>query len=821
MLYCPNSSCQTPNDETQKYCQQCGAFLPKQYLWALGDDAAIYKPGEFLMGRYLCKGDRLFLDTQPAQLPEPFQEIPETYSPYLRLAPFRLHVPQVYDVIGEQAEASRQILLLNEAAIADPALHGSRDEDLHLLPSLAESWPTASAFRQLNWLWQIAQLWQPLHSVGAATTLITPDLIRIEGPIVRLLELRLNHEPDLAQLAPVWKSLHAQAKPEIADFLAQLCTNLAHKQIWNAEQLVACLDQALGIAGGSHLRRIELVTQTDQGPTRQRNEDACYPASGSHQVFTSTEQNSDALVIVCDGIGGHQGGDVASGLAIAAVQKRVEQLSPKALSTESTIEVLDESIRDANDLISQRNDSEQRLERQRMGTTLVMGLVHDHQLYVTHVGDSRAYWITRYSCHQITLDDDIASREVRLGYASYRQALQQPIAGSLVQALGMGPSTALHPTVQRFLLDEDSVFLLCSDGLSDFDRIEESWDTVILPIIYGKTAIADVASQLVKIANTRNGHDNVTVGLLYSQVTPAAPVTVPVECATPPTIAQAPPTPITELQPTQVVSKPATPITALSDPTPPDALAAPPPPSTRVVSPSPDRPSVLPLLLGIAALLVLSIGIIYVLLPTRLQLWSQRSPRPQQSPDATPSQTIPSATPDLTALTPELLIKATNPVRLVDAAEEDAEDAGVAPVGSVLRVVQKRALPNEPAWVEITVCSVPEKPEELTVPPTSGDRPPIQISPTSQIPDIPFPDLDPIDNLSTPTPDPLATKLPIELTFLQPSDRGWALEKDVLSNVQGLPSPTFIEQGVCAANASPNTPSPSRTPSPAAPTPQN
>ncbi|MBF2078560.1 MAG: zinc ribbon domain-containing protein, partial [Synechococcales cyanobacterium T60_A2020_003] len=157
MLYCPNSSCQTPNDETQKYCQQCGAFLPKQYLWALGDDAAIYKPGEFLMGRYLCKGDRLFLDTQPAQLPEPFQEIPEPYSPYLRLAPFRLHVPQVYDVIGEQAEASRQILLLNEAAIADPAVHGSRDEDLHLLSSLAESWPTASAFRQLNWLWQIAQ----------------------------------------------------------------------------------------------------------------------------------------------------------------------------------------------------------------------------------------------------------------------------------------------------------------------------------------------------------------------------------------------------------------------------------------------------------------------------------------------------------------------------------------------------------------------------------------------------------------------------------------------------------------------------------------
>jgi protein phosphatase len=153
-----------------------------------------------------------------------------------------------------------------------------------------------------------------------------------------------------------------------------------------------------------------------------------------------------------------------------------------------------------------------------MGTTLVMALPIGHEIYITHVGDSRAYWITRQGCYQITLDDDVASREVRLGYAIYREAIQQSGSGSLVQALGMSPSTSLHPTAQRFILDEDGVFLLTSDGLSDFDRVEDYWETEILPILKAEADIASVAEKLVEIANTKNGHDNVTIALVYCQV---------------------------------------------------------------------------------------------------------------------------------------------------------------------------------------------------------------------------------------------------------------------------------------------------------------
>ena len=126
--------------------------------------------------------------------------------------------------------------------------------------------------------------------------------------------------------------------------------------------------------------------------------------------------------------------------------------------------------------------------------------------------------ITHQGCYQVTLDDDIASREVRLGYATYRDALQQPGSGSLVQALGMSQSNTLHPTAQRFIVDEDAVFLLTSDGLSDFDRVEDAWETEILPILSGEFNLASVAQRLIEIANTKNGHDNVTIALIHCQV---------------------------------------------------------------------------------------------------------------------------------------------------------------------------------------------------------------------------------------------------------------------------------------------------------------
>ncbi|NMG19177.1 protein phosphatase 2C domain-containing protein [Brasilonema bromeliae] len=519
-LYCPNELCQAPNPLTHKFCLRCSTPLPKRFLWAVAEGESLANAGELLADRYLVISKALLLDTKPGLLPQtPNGEHVQAIKPYLRLFPYRLHVPQVYGILPMTGNTSdKEILLLEKPPLS--VLDSTESLEVQIACELTTAWHNATSIRQLNLLWQIAHLWQPLASEGVASSLLNPELIRVEGSLVRLLELRQDNQtsPGLPQLGEFWQQLQPQAKGAIAEFLNEMCRSLIAGEIHSGEQLVAIIDRGLTQLGQTQTPIIKIVTKTDTGPCRQRNEDACYPAAGS---IVSKPPSQTGLAIVCDGIGGHEGGNVASLLAIETIQQHLHELTKlpsEDIDSSIVLAQLEGATAAANDIISQRNDDEHRQGRQRMGTTLVMALPIAHQMYIAHVGDSRAYWITRSGCYQVTLDDDVASREVRLGYATYRDAVQQGASGSLVQALGMSASHLLHPTSQRFILDEDSVFLLCSDGLSDFDRVDQYWETEILPIITENFDIAKVTDKLVEIANIQNGHDNVTIALVHCQV---------------------------------------------------------------------------------------------------------------------------------------------------------------------------------------------------------------------------------------------------------------------------------------------------------------
>lgn len=796
MLYCPNPTCQTPNEAAHKFCQKCGSFLPKRYLWASGREASLYRSGERLADRYLCQEPQIFLDTKPGALPEPSREIPAEFSAYLRLSPYKLHVPQIYDVIGSPAAPQSQILLLDQAAIENiPS--PSAATPLQVLPALEQVWHTATPLRQLNWLWQIAQLWQPLSSESAAGTLVSPELIRVEGAIVRLLELKITvnsgTDASLTNLGQFWSQwLLPPSKPEISSFLAYLCQLLTQGQIRNAEQLMISLDQGLTAIGRSLSQRIAIATQTDQGPSRQRNEDACYPPNGTHQVQEHAAHKpfeTAPLVVVCDGIGGHQGGDEASGLAIASIQQQFQALQPERLSADELIVALEKAVGTANDLISERNDSEKRLERQRMGTTLVMGLVRAHELYITHVGDSRAYWITRQGCHQVTLDDDIASREVRLGYGSYRQALQQPIAGSLVQALGMGSSIGLHPTVQRFVLDDEGIFLLCSDGLSDFDRIDESWDTVILPVILGKVSLVDAIQQLVKIANTRNGHDNVTIGLVQYQVSATTPIEVPANLAEPPMLLTSQQAAAQEGR-TRLVQSSGASNQAASG-----AIAS--STSTQVLPQPESRHRILPLLLSIVILLALGAGLAALLFPGRVrQLLVRETPIPS-TPTVSPEPTETLTPEPLAALATNDFIQISEALTLQTGEVPGSVSAEpiTLPKDTVLQVLQKNAPAQQDtgsqrvSWVELQICSIP---------PTQGSDSANSSENQTPKPIAPVP-TEPSSQLSPPEPTDS-----VDFSSLSLGDRGWIREVDVLRQSIAIATPTSLQRGACTTPTVPS-----------------
>lgn len=753
MLYCPNYTCQTPNPETNKFCQKCRTPLPKRYLWTISAGIEAHRPGDLIATRYLYKGSRILLDTKPGLYPSfELDEIPDFLMPYLRLSPHQIHIPQVYDwVLGDPNQPSSKLVLLEQAAIyvptGSPGSSGGLNPaatnpdatsdaiDPALLPSIASVWPKGSALRQFNWLWQIAQLWQPLGTEHVSSTLLIPDLIRVEGGLVRLLELHPDSpgtNPALADLGKLWQRWVPTAHPTAAPLLESICQQLIQGTLQHIDQLVDQLDIGLATVDQSQTRHITLATQTDQGPSRRRNEDACYPASGTVQTIVLGRDTPaiNPLVIVCDGIGGHQGGDVASNLAITAVYQQLQAQPLDTLSSTALIQQLEAAACAANDLISERNDDEQRHDRQRMGTTLVIGLVRQHELYITHVGDSRAYWITRWGCHQVTLDDDVASREVRMGYSFYREALQHPSSGSLVQALGMSTSSFLHPTVQRFILDDDSIFLLCSDGLSDNDRVEQYWDSVILSALEGNAELGAVRQRLVEIANTQNGHDNVTVGLIHCRLHHPS---------------EARPRPSTQdaVLPATLLAQPRSPqpIAAAPDPFPsgtpqtaPLQTAATPVSSslkTRLVAPkaSPSSSSGsrrLPLLASLILILGLGSGLAY-LLSASIRNWVDPifglapSPSPLPVPStgtAVPPTAVPlqlgsllqigrtsTNTPSLTLLpAPDSFAVPTTSDSAVPASASSRPNP-VIPAGSVLQIVAENTTTPE-RWLKLRLCSV-------------------------------------------------------------------------------------------------------------------
>ena len=507
IIQCSNPYCVASNKLEADFCDRCSTPIIKHYLWS-SKQRITSEQNTSAETRYFALSDRIFLDTQPSKPPVTTEEVSSEIAAYLQLFLCYPHVPQPYGLLD-----GTDIWLFDYGTV--PTNERERlAYPQQLIPRLEDLWQEASALQQLNWLWQIVKLWKPLTSRQVASTLLNRDLIRINGQIVQLLQLQFDREdpPSLKDLGSLWLQWANKAHPQVKDVIENLANRMIAGAIERSVQAIAVLDRAISHCQQDRQYFYRVYAQSDSGPSRSNNEDAAYPVS---QEISSS---SNALAIVCDGVGGHESGEIASAETIEYLRSKISSLTLKEIGSGEILGKLIKYINGANDNINERNDSEQRHERQRMGTTLVMALASAQEMYLAHIGDSRIYWITPNSCHQVTIDDDLASREVRLGYALYRDALQYPSAGALIQALGMRESAALHPNLQRYVIDGDCIFLLCSDGLSDFDRVEQQWKYSILPVLNGKRDLASSVADLIALANEKNGHDNVTVALVHCQV---------------------------------------------------------------------------------------------------------------------------------------------------------------------------------------------------------------------------------------------------------------------------------------------------------------
>ncbi|MFQ4137183.1 protein phosphatase 2C domain-containing protein [Nodosilinea sp. PGN35] len=493
----------------------------KPYLWVIGTDIETLPVDELVGQRYRVVGSRIWLDTQPDQRPA----VPDSFSqealPYLKAHPHRLHVPGLYGVL--ERTGAPPILLLENAPI-----HPQAGE---LLPELAAGVLGAPPLRQANWLWQLWELWGTLGELGLARSLLEPGNLRVDGWRLRLVELWPDGEPPtLAELAELWRSLLSPLHLAVSEPLRSLVNRLDADAV-DRDTLALELNQILLRQAATTTSRIALAGATAQGPTQPRNEDACWP-----QGTPSDAAQGFQIAMVCDGVGGHDGGEVASQLAVQALQIQLPVLLAETQNESQVLppqvigQQLEAVIRIVNELISFQNDSHGRVGHQRMGTTLVMAVVipqrvqtddgwgRVNEVYLAHVGDSRAYWITPDYCHPLTVDDDIAGREVVACRQTWPVAQERSDAGALTQALGTRSGDYLQPHIQRFVFDETGILLLCSDGLSDNYRIEDAWANYIGLIIKDIVTLDSAVASWIELANQKNGHDNTAVVLMQHKL---------------------------------------------------------------------------------------------------------------------------------------------------------------------------------------------------------------------------------------------------------------------------------------------------------------
>lgn len=220
------------------------------------------------------------------------------------------------------------------------------------------------------------------------------------------------------------------------------------------------------------------------------------------------------LVLLADGMGGHNAGEVASELAVNCIIDSLRGvLIPDIEETIDRLAAVEEAIEHANNEIVQVA-----LERQEcagMGTTIVLSLFFDSTVIFAHVGDSRIYRYRDETLSQVTTDHSLVQEMVDNGYISEEEALKSASRNLITRALGIADTVEVDVTESDCQIDD--LYLLCSDGLTDLVSDEEI--TVIFEQhanggSFSASALESIATSLVSSANEKGGKDNISTVLV-------------------------------------------------------------------------------------------------------------------------------------------------------------------------------------------------------------------------------------------------------------------------------------------------------------------
>lgn len=229
----------------------------------------------------------------------------------------------------------------------------------------------------------------------------------------------------------------------------------------------------------------------------------------SNQDFVKVFKNKSdiTLAIVCDGMGGHQGGDVASTMAVSHLGHNF--VSTDFTEAEMAHKWLEVQLNSENETILKTADRFPDLNG--MGTTIVLAFAFADNALIAHLGDSRAYDYSDGKFVQLTEDHSLVNELVKMGQITKEQAKHHPQKNIITQALGV--SSTIDPEYNQLQFKENDIVLLCTDGLTN-----SLSDPQIQQILATKElSLTDRCNKLINEANRLGGGDNITVCLIENK----------------------------------------------------------------------------------------------------------------------------------------------------------------------------------------------------------------------------------------------------------------------------------------------------------------
>ena len=256
--------------------------------------------------------------------------------------------------------------------------------------------------------------------------------------------------------------------------------------------------------------KLQCVGMTDTGRVREHNED------------TIAWDSNIGLLVLADGMGGYNAGEVASGIAVKTIVNLVREavehedltIADPVTGMSRVAIILRDAITRANKIIFQTARTQPNCEG--MGTTVVGALFYNNRVTVAHVGDSRMYRMRGAGFEQVTLDHSLLQELVDRGFYSPEEAQRAANKNYVTRALGVEATVEVE--IQEHPAQRGDIYVVCSDGLSDM--VED--DDIQLTINTFGANLDTVAKHLVQLANDNGGKDNISV--LLAQVIDSFPV---------------------------------------------------------------------------------------------------------------------------------------------------------------------------------------------------------------------------------------------------------------------------------------------------------